>query len=231
MTWLLTATGQTVDLAWLDAESISIDAIAHHLAQLNRFTGACSRPYSVAEHSLLVCEILEREYAIRSPAVLMAALLHDAHEAYCADVSSPMKQVLGDGWRHTEHRIAHSVRARFAILSASASARQEIEWADLTALATERAQLLPACGPEWPVSRSHPPVGWVRLADRDGMTWRDWRQAFLDKFAELSFARNLQRETVTASACCTYPDCNCPFDAPADSAWCARGLPHERSHA
>jgi hypothetical protein len=203
MTWLLTATGQTVDLAWLDAESISIDAIAHHLAQLNRFTGACSRPYSVAEHSLLVCEIVERERAVRSPAVLMAALLHDAHEAYCADISSPMKQVLGDGWRHTEHRIAHSVRARFAILSASAAARQEIEWADLTALATERAQLLPACGPEWPVSRSHPPVGWVRLADRDGMTWRDWRQAFLDRFAELSFARNLQRDDARAAAATT----------------------------
>lgn len=24
---------------------------------------------------------------------------------------------------------------------------------------------------------------------------------------------------------CTYPDCNCPFDAPADPNWCARGLP------
>jgi len=25
---------------------------------------------------------------------------------------------------------------------------------------------------------------------------------------------------------CTYPKCNCPFDAPADPNWCARGLPH-----
>lgn len=24
---------------------------------------------------------------------------------------------------------------------------------------------------------------------------------------------------------CTYPKCNCPFDAPADPNWCARGLP------
>ena len=23
---------------------------------------------------------------------------------------------------------------------------------------------------------------------------------------------------------CTYPHCNCPFDAPADPNWCARGL-------
>lgn len=25
---------------------------------------------------------------------------------------------------------------------------------------------------------------------------------------------------------CTYPKCNCPFDAPADPNWCARGLKH-----
>ena len=24
---------------------------------------------------------------------------------------------------------------------------------------------------------------------------------------------------------CSYPDCNCPFDAPADPNWCARGYP------
>lgn len=26
---------------------------------------------------------------------------------------------------------------------------------------------------------------------------------------------------------CTYPDCNCPFDAPANPEWCARGLPRD----
>ena len=25
-------------------------------------------------------------------------------------------------------------------------------------------------------------------------------------------------------ALCNYPECNCPFDAPADPNWCARGL-------
>jgi hypothetical protein len=25
---------------------------------------------------------------------------------------------------------------------------------------------------------------------------------------------------------CIYPDCHCPFDAPADPNWCAKGLPH-----
>lgn len=197
MTWMLTATGATVDLRWLRGDDISLLDIAHHLAQINRFTGAAVRPYSVAEHSLLVCEIAERELGIRSPSMLLAALMHDAHEAYTTDVSSPMKQVLGEGWALTEERIAWQVQGRFQIRTASVAARADIKWADLTALSTERAQLLLPSGPDWPVSTSHPGVGWVRLADRAGMGWEDWRQAFLDKFAELNFARELQHEPAT----------------------------------
>lgn len=199
MTWMLTATGSTVDLRWLRDADISLLDIAHHLAQLNRYTGACSRPYSVAEHSLLVCEIAERELAIRSPSVLLAALMHDAHEAYTSDLSSPMKQVLGAAWADTEHRIQHSVQRRFGLLTASASAAADIRWCDLAALSAERAQLMPAGGPEWPVTASHPPLGWAQLHGRDGMTWLDWRQAFLDKFAELNYARSQQFAT-TADA-------------------------------
>lgn len=28
---------------------------------------------------------------------------------------------------------------------------------------------------------------------------------------------------------CIYPDCHCPFDAPANPNWCAKGLPHLRA--
>ena len=198
MTWLLTATGNVVDLRWLDAASISIADIAHHLAQLNRYTGACRRPYSVAEHSLLVAEIAERELGIRAPHTLLAMLLHDAHEAYTNDLSTPMKAVLGDGWARTEAAIAHSVRAAFRVAVASAGARDAIRWCDLTALATERAQLLPPGGPDWPALASHKPVAWLRLADRAHMTWEDWRRAFLDRFGELDYARGLAAEAARA---------------------------------
>lgn len=191
MTWLLTATGAVVDLRFIAADSISLLDIAHHLAQLNRYTGACRRPYSVAEHSLLVVELLEsRGYT--SPALLQAALMHDAHEAYTSDVSSPMKQVLGDAWHAVDQRAQHAVLARFRCLAASAAHADLIKWADLTALSTERLFLLPDAGPRWPASDSHPAVGWVRWKDRAELSWLDWRQAFLDKFAELQFARGLQ---------------------------------------
>lgn len=196
MTWMLTSTGATVDLRFMRHEDISVLDIAHHLAQTNRYTGACSRPYSVAEHSLLVCEIVERVQCERNPSILLAALMHDAHEAYTQDLSQPMKQIIGQAWETEEQRIAHSVHKRFGLVTAFIVARKQIHDADLTALSTERAQLLPPGGPAWPVTQSHPPIGWWRFSEREAFTWQDWRQAFLDRFAELHFARKLHAESL-----------------------------------
>jgi uncharacterized protein len=194
MTWMLTATGSQVDLRFMAHDTISLLDIAHHLAQLNRYTGACSRPYSVAEHSLLVVELLERSTTL-GPSALLAALLHDAHEAYTADLSTPMKQIVGPAWEMEEQRIQAAVLRRFGLQEAFARHHARIKWADLTALSTERAALLPDAGPLWPVTDTHPPVAWVDFAQRAAFTWLDWRQAFIDRFAELSYARQLQEET------------------------------------
>lgn len=188
MTWMLTATGASVDLKWMDGDTISLLDIAHHLAQINRYTGACVRPYSVAEHSLLVVQLLEHD-GYTAPDLLQAALMHDAHEAYTNDLSSPMKEVLGDVWDREEARIQGSVLSRFNLLAATRRWRDVIKRADMVALSTERQQLLPPSGPEWPCMRSHPPARWVDLGARAGFDWADWRQAFIDKFAELQELR------------------------------------------
>ena len=195
MTWMLTATGATVDLRWMRGEDISLLDIAHHLAQINRYTGAASRPYSVAEHSVLVVELLERA-GYSNPSVLQAALMHDAHEAYTTDLSTPMKQVLGDAWSREEARIQYAVMRRFHLATTFGAWRGVIHSADMTALATERAALLPPGGPVWPVMATHPPAEWVDFASRAQFTWLDWRQAFLDRFAELQFARDGIREAM-----------------------------------
>ncbi len=187
MTWMLTASGTAFDLRYLKHADVHIADIAHHLAQINRYTGACRRPYSVAEHSLLVVDLLEHQ-GCHSPSVLMAALLHDAHEAYTTDLSSPMKQLVGPAWDAQEKRIQRHVLARYAVLVASTQARPLIHWADLTALTTERAQLLPP-GHAFEAEATHPAVDWVDLASRDGFAWTDWRQAFQDKFDALDYAR------------------------------------------
>lgn len=194
MTWMLTASGTAFGLRCIAADQVRIDDIAHHLAQINRYTGACSRPYSVAEHSLLVVEILERDIGARNPTLLLAGLLHDAHEAYTNDLSRPMKDVIGEAWRMEERRIEAAVLARFGMAEFMAAHKDTIRWADNVALVTERTQLLPATGPEWHQTQQHTPATWWRAADSAGFTWEDWRQAFLDRFDELTTAVLLQRE-------------------------------------
>jgi uncharacterized protein len=188
MTWMLTATGATVDLAFIASDAIDVLDIAHHLSQINRYTGAACRPMSVAEHSLLVVEIMQREMSIHSPTALLAGLMHDAHEAYTSDLSTPMKQVVGNAWANVENRVAHAVHRRFGLVAAMTAYRDAIRWADLTALSTERTQLLPPAGPDWAVSSSHPPVTWWKADFSQAFTWQDWRQAFLDRFATLHMA-------------------------------------------
>lgn len=197
MTWMLTATGATVDLRWLDADRISLLDIAHHLAQINRYTGACSRPYSVAEHSLLVVELLEHQ-GETNPTLLQAALMHDAHEAYTQDLSTPMKQIVGDAWAYEEGRIQCAVLRRFNLADAYMRFANVIKHADLTALSTERAALLPPAGPQWGVTDTHPPARWVDFKSRAGMSWSDWRDAFVEKFGELSAYRAARGEKVAA---------------------------------
>jgi len=52
----------------------------------------------------------------------------------------------------------------------------------------ERLQtLLPPSGPVWECTTTHPPVDWVDFGARATFDWTDWRQAFLDKFAELRY--------------------------------------------
>lgn len=191
MSWIVTASGQELDLRHPQPDSLTIDAIAHSLAQLVRFNGHACRPYSVAEHSLLVCEIVERTLPADVHG-LLAALMHDAHESITGDLHTPGKREVGEPWFAFERRHEGYVRTCYALHGATVKHRQTIKQADVIALATERAQLLPAHTRPWEVLEGVPPVNWVDLMEpgRAAMTWIDWRQAFLDKYHELDFARN-----------------------------------------
>lgn len=70
-------------------EDINIKDIAHALSNQCRFTGHTSTFYSVAEHCVLTMR------AVADPALRLTALLHDASEAYLADIARPVKKAPG----------------------------------------------------------------------------------------------------------------------------------------
>lgn len=191
MSWIITADGQELDLAAPRLGQITAYGIAWSLSQINRFTGHCLRPYSVAEHSLLVCEIAERECGVDLFGQL-AALLHDAHEAYCGDLHTPGKRMVGDSWRWFEGRLERLVHSAFAMNTASQAHAAAIKRADLMALATERRDLLPQTPTPWPCLEGIEPISWVDLysPERRAMDWEGWRDRWLDRYHELDFARN-----------------------------------------
>ena len=185
MTWLMTVSGACIDLACIGLSKVDIKDIAYALSHINRFTGHSYRPISVAEHSLVVCDILERHFQVTSPTGLLAALMHDAHEYLTGDISQPMKQLLGDPFKAEEDRIQRAVLSRFGLLTAFNTHKRWIKDADLLALSSERTQQMADNGDVWPCQVTHPPLDWVRYGPPGSFTPDDWRIAFLNRFTEL----------------------------------------------
>lgn len=109
MTWIQTYTGIAFDLIDPQPGMVEIKDIAHALAHQCRFMGHTGRFYSVAEHSLLVAERVPPEDAFEG-------LMHDATEAYCADLAAPIKR-LPDlaGYRRFEKLIRGVIALRFGL--------------------------------------------------------------------------------------------------------------------
>lgn len=195
MTWMLTINAREHELtpgAW-GFNTPAIDEIAHSLALINRFTGHTTRPYSVAEHSLLVADLAAADGA--SAIVQLAALMHDAHEAFAGDVASPVKWVVGEAWSAFEHSQATALHHRFGLRTAMHAHRAAIRRWDLIALATERRDLT-----AWDAAKHRPwmildnPAAPVLPASTylmtpwhtHGMQWTDWRDEFLKRFDMLT---------------------------------------------
>lgn len=176
----------------------SVLEIAHSLAQINRFTGHCARPYSVAEHSLMVADIALVRFGA-PPKVRLAALFHDAHECITGDVASPIKAVLGDAWRAFEDDQQTKLLQGYGLLATYQQHHALIKQCDLIALATERACLMnyvPGLHAPWPLLDTpgqEVAPGPIDLTTRDheGWTWDMWGDRFIQEFHNLRLAEQL----------------------------------------
>src|SRR5215218_7185183 len=78
--FIQTLSGRRVNPLEPSPDDIDPADIARALANLCRFGGHSRAFYSVAQHSVIVCDLLEQRDA--TPDEMMAALLHDAAEAW-----------------------------------------------------------------------------------------------------------------------------------------------------
>lgn len=122
-------------------EEINIADIGFALANQCRFNGHCHRFYSVAEHSVLVASLVPEEYKL-------AALLHDASEAYLSDIPSPIKQYLKE-YKEMERNVQVTIDEKFNTLISDDEYLSIIKKADLQQLCTEAYNLLPSRGEDW----------------------------------------------------------------------------------
>lgn len=117
-----TVTGRFVSYEDPDPSEIEPFDIAHSLSQSGRFCGQTMTPCNTAMHSVLVStflgEWLSRQHLAVSGQILLAALLHDAAEAYMADVPYPLHVMAGEGRadstrKQVQRRLEGAIAARF----------------------------------------------------------------------------------------------------------------------
>ena len=132
--YLQTVSGRWVNPLDPDPEQFDIEDIARALGNLCRFGGHCRAFYSVAQHSVIVSELVQQRAGDVED--VFAALMHDASEAYLGDMPHPLKHrsPLGAAFKEAENRLEAALRAHFAIKADV----PEIKRADRALLATER---------------------------------------------------------------------------------------------
>jgi hypothetical protein len=103
---LTMSNGCGVDLIAPRPDDIDFDSIAEHLAKVKRFNGATrGQEYSVAQHCVIGVDAILHETGNGQLAAYF--LLHDGHEAFFGDDTTPKKRALAE--------IAHK---KFGILAA-----------------------------------------------------------------------------------------------------------------
>ena len=148
MSWIQTYGGTKFDPLRPHPSGVHLRDIAHALSLKCRFGGHCTRFYSVAEHSVYVAwEVLRRKQAQTRPVrgllkdTGLKALLHDAAEAYLADIPRPVKPAL-QGWHTVETRVERTIFDAFGL---TGDLPRLVHAVDSAVLANERRDLMVEC--------------------------------------------------------------------------------------
>lgn len=162
-------------------EMVNIVDIAHATAMNCRFNGHVHEFYSVAQHCVLAANIILEE--TNDPTLALWGLLHDASEAYIADLASPIKKGI-PGYKETEAHIQAAVMSKYGL---TPKTPEIVNVVDLRLLVTEARDLMPG---SWLVRHGHKykaePYQTFRIS---GWDWRVAEAAYINTFEDLMLRR------------------------------------------
>jgi uncharacterized protein len=179
--YLQTVSGRWVNPFDPDPDQLDAGDIARALANQCRFGGHSRVFYSVAQHSVIVSELVEQRGGDAED--VFAALMHDASEAYLGDMPHPIKHrsPLGAAFKAAEDHLEAALRERFRIKADV----PEIKRADRALLATER-RAFSAEDWHWPELEGVEPLELELTALAPEAAAR----AFAERYAELDARRS-----------------------------------------
>lgn len=163
---------------YLRAPRFTIPAMARALSNTARFGGNTFFRYSVAQHCVLVSEIME----LMQQGHPMEGLLHDGVEHVMQDIPSPYKHMPElKGYREVERWLDTNLRQQFGLPT---QPTQDMKWADSIALFVEAYFLIPEGGRELTFAPGHE----LARSEADNLINGGWRPYYMhERVAERMF--------------------------------------------
>jgi len=178
--WMQTYTGGQFWPLDPRPEDILVVDIAQALSMTCRYNGHVTAFYSVAEHSVILSNFVSPENAL-------AALLHDAAEAYVGDMVRPLKQDMPQ-FKEAEDKILGMIFAKYGLDTERVDDKivpfipDEVHDADNRILLDEKNQLLARGSYQW-----HQELNGTKRLGVDVHCWspRVAKEEFMYRFDQL----------------------------------------------
>ena len=185
--WQRMLSGRRLDLLNPSPLDIEIEDIAHGLARVARWNGQTigDHAFSVAQHCVLVENIVQQMENDLPRNARLAALLHDAPEYVVGDMISPFKAAMGLDYKHFEDKLLKAIHVRFGLPpEISADLTALIKKADKAAAYIEATQLA-----GFSIAEAKPIFGVPKLKQAftlSPLAPNDAAELFLDCFGKLT---------------------------------------------
>ena len=149
--WQRMLSGRRLNLLDPSPLDIEIEDIAHGLSRVARWNGQTSGDcaFTVAQHCVVVVDLIQRFKVDPTPQWRLAGLLHDAAEYVIGDLISPFKAAVGLDYKSLETSLQRAIHIRIGLpTDMPKSAQTLIKRADRASAYLEATQLAGFESPE-----------------------------------------------------------------------------------